>query len=68
MSTTFGESTSGSHWTLNTKVVGFGCDSWRWYRGVGRIHMNGGGVEEEREGKEMDRCPLTPPHLTSSTS
>jgi hypothetical protein len=42
------------------KVVGFGCGPWRWYRGVGEIHMNKGGVGEERGGKEMDRCPLTP--------
>jgi hypothetical protein len=40
------------------KVVGFGCP-WRWYRGVGKIHMNKGTVGEERGGKEMDRCPLT---------
>jgi hypothetical protein len=26
---------------------------------VGRIHMNGGRVGEEKEGKEMDRCSLT---------
>jgi hypothetical protein len=26
---------------------------------VGRIHINRGRVGEEREGKEMDICPLT---------
>jgi hypothetical protein len=41
------------------KVVGFGCGPWRWYRGVGEIHMNKGRVGEERGGKEMDGCPLT---------
>jgi hypothetical protein len=40
------------------KVVGFGCGLWRWYRGVGEIHMR---VGEERGGKETDRCPLTVP-------
>jgi hypothetical protein len=44
--------------TLNTKVVGFGCGPWRWYKGVGEIHMNKGRVGEERKGKEMG-CPLT---------
>jgi hypothetical protein len=44
---------------LNTKVIGFGCGPWRWYRGVGEVHMNKGRVGEERGGKEMDRCPLT---------
>jgi hypothetical protein len=48
-----------SHRTLNMKVVGFGCGPWRWYRGVGEIHMNKGRVGEERGGKEMDGCPLT---------
>jgi hypothetical protein len=41
------------------KVVSFGCGPWRWYRGVGEIHMNRGRVGEERGGKEMDGCPLT---------
>jgi hypothetical protein len=36
-----------------------GCGSWKWYRGVGIIHMNRGRVGEERGGKKMDRCPLT---------
>jgi hypothetical protein len=44
---------------LNTKVVGFGCGPWRWYKGVGGIHINKGRVGEERKGKETDRCPLT---------
>jgi hypothetical protein len=41
------------------KIIGFGCDPWRWYIGVGEIHMNRGRVGEERGGKEMDGCPLT---------
>jgi hypothetical protein len=41
------------------KVIGFGCGPWRWYRGVGKIHMNKGRVGEERGGKETDGCPLT---------
>jgi hypothetical protein len=41
------------------KVVGFGCGPWRWYRGVGEIHINKGRVGEERGGKETDECPLT---------
>jgi hypothetical protein len=40
------------------KVVGFGCGPWRWYRGVGKIHMNKGSIGEERGGKEIDRCLL----------
>jgi hypothetical protein len=48
---------------LNTKVVGFGCGPWRWYKGVGKIHMNKGRVGEERRGKETDGCPLTLPPL-----
>jgi hypothetical protein len=43
------------------KVIDFGCGPWRWYRGVGEIHMNRGRVGEERVGKEMDGCPLTLP-------
>jgi hypothetical protein len=49
---TSGESTSG-------KSSALGCGPWRWYRGVGRIHMNRGRGGEERGGKEMDGCPLT---------
>jgi hypothetical protein len=41
------------------KVIGFGCNPWRWYRGMGEVHMNKGRVGEERGGKEMDGCPLT---------
>jgi hypothetical protein len=41
------------------KVVSFGCGPWRWYRGVGEIHMNRGRAGEERGGEEMGRCPLT---------
>jgi hypothetical protein len=42
------------------KVVSFGRGPWRLYKGVGEIHMNKGKVGEERGGKEMDECPLTP--------
>jgi hypothetical protein len=35
-------------------VPGDGTDVW------GKIHMNRGRVGEERRGKEMDGCPLTP--------
>jgi hypothetical protein len=44
------------------KVVDFGGGGgpWRWYRGVGEIHMNRGRVGEESGGKETDGCPLTP--------
>jgi hypothetical protein len=41
------------------KVISFECGPWRWYKGVGEIHINNGRVGEERGGKEMDRCPLT---------
>jgi hypothetical protein len=53
---TFSESTSG-------KLLDFeyeGRRLWgvvRWYRGVGRIHINRGRVGEERGGKETDGCP-----------
>jgi hypothetical protein len=47
-----------SCWTLNTKVVGFGCSPWRWYRGVGENTYEQGRVGEERGGKEMYGCPL----------
>jgi hypothetical protein len=49
---TFSESTSG-------KLSAFECGPWKWYRGVGEVHMNKGRVGEERGGKETDRCPLT---------
>jgi hypothetical protein len=49
---TFSESTS-------EKSSDFGCGSWRWYKGVGEIHMNKGRVGEERRGREMDGYPLT---------
>jgi hypothetical protein len=63
VSTTFGESTSRK--SLDFEYEGhqlWGCGPWRWYIGVGRIHMNMGRVGEERGGKEKDRCPLTGPH------
>jgi hypothetical protein len=46
-------------WRKEQKVVGFGCGPWRWYKGVGKIHMNKGRVGEERRGKETDGCLLT---------
>jgi hypothetical protein len=36
---------------LGIKVVSFECGPWRWYKGVGEIHMNKRRVEEERGGK-----------------
>jgi hypothetical protein len=45
------------------RKVGFECGPWRWYKGVGEIHMNKGRVGEERGGKEMDRYPFTLPPL-----
>jgi hypothetical protein len=47
----------------NTRSLASGCSPWRWYRGVGRVHMNRGRVGEERGGKEMDICPLTTPFV-----
>jgi hypothetical protein len=41
-------------------VIGFGCGPWRWYKGVGEIHMKKGRVGEERKGKETDGCPTEP--------
>jgi hypothetical protein len=29
-------------WLSDMRVNGFGCGPWRWYRGVGDIHMNRG--------------------------
>jgi hypothetical protein len=50
---------------LGMKIIGFECGPWRWYRGMGDIHINRGSwrgrVGEDRRGKEMDRCPLTFP-------
>jgi hypothetical protein len=40
------------------RVISFGGGPWRWYRGVGEIHINRGRVGEDRGGKEMDGCPL----------
>jgi hypothetical protein len=59
-----------SHWTLNTKVIGFGCGPWRWYRRVGENTYEPGESRrgEERRGKEMDGCPLTLPPLQSVAS
>jgi hypothetical protein len=55
-SMTFGESTSG-------KLLDFECGPWRWYKGMGEIHMNSRRVGEKRGGKEIDGCPLTLPPL-----
>jgi hypothetical protein len=55
MSMTFVSRHPESRRTLNTKVIGFGCGPWRWYKGVGEIHMNKGRVGEESKGKETDR-------------
>jgi hypothetical protein len=57
---TFGELTSGksSDFEYEGRQL-WGCGPWRWYIGVGRIHMNRGRVGEERGGKEKDRCPFT---------
>jgi hypothetical protein len=45
------------------EVIGFQCDPWRWYRGVGESTYEQGEsrgiVGEERRGKKMDECPLT---------
>jgi hypothetical protein len=62
MSTTSGESTSRKSSDFEYEGCRLlGCGPWRWYRGVGRVHMNRGRVGEERGGKEMDGCPLTHP-------
>jgi hypothetical protein len=37
------------------KVVGFGCGPWRWYRGVGEIHM-----KRERVGEEVRKWTDVP--------
>jgi hypothetical protein len=50
-------------WVDIQKVISFGCSPWRWYKGVGKRHMNKGRVGEERRGKETDRCPLTGDNL-----
>jgi hypothetical protein len=60
MSTTFGESTSGKSLDFeyqSRRLCGYG--PWRWYKGVGEIHMDKGRVGEESKGKEMDGRPLT---------
>jgi hypothetical protein len=43
------------------KAVGFRCGPWRWYKGVGEIHINKRRVGEEKRGKETDGYPLTGP-------
>jgi hypothetical protein len=41
MSTAFGELTSGMLSDFEYKSRRFcGCGPWRWYKGVGEIHMN----------------------------
>jgi hypothetical protein len=49
----------GSCQAIGMEVVGFGCNPWRWYRGMGEVHMSKGRVGEDSGSKEMDRCPLT---------
>jgi hypothetical protein len=51
----------GSRWAVGLEVVGFGCNPWRWYRGIGEVHMSKGRVGEDRGSKETDGCPLTSP-------
>jgi hypothetical protein len=50
---TFGESTTGKLSDFEYKGIGFGCGPWRWYKGVGEVHMNKGRVGDERGAKEM---------------
>jgi hypothetical protein len=64
----FGGSTFRKLLDFEYKVVSFGCGPWRWYKGVGEIHMNKGRVGEEKRGKEVDRCPLTLPPFKSMVS
>jgi hypothetical protein len=60
MSTTFGELTSRKPSDFEYKSRWLcGCGPWRYYKGVGEIHMDKGKVGEESNGKEMDGCPLT---------
>jgi hypothetical protein len=56
-SMTFGESISRKSLDFEYESRQLWCGPWRWYRGVGEIHMNKGRVAEES--KEMDGCPLT---------
>jgi hypothetical protein len=58
---TFGELTSrkSSDFEYESRRL-CGCGPWRWYKGVGEIHMDKERVGEESKGKETDRCPLTP--------
>jgi hypothetical protein len=60
MSTTYGELTSGKSLDFEYQSCQLcGCDPWRWYKGVGEIHMDKGRVGEESKGKETDGYPLT---------
>jgi hypothetical protein len=61
---TFGELTSRKLSDFEYKAISFGCGPWRWYKGVGEIHMNKRRVGEERGGKETGGCPLTSTMLT----
>jgi hypothetical protein len=59
MSTTCGELMSGKSSDFeyqSRRLCGYG--PWRWYKGVGEIHMDNGRVGEESKGKEMGGCPL----------
>jgi hypothetical protein len=51
----------GNHWAVSIEVVGFGCNPWRWYKGMREVHMSKGRVGEDRGSKETDGCPLTLP-------
>jgi hypothetical protein len=60
MSTTSGESTFGKSSDFEYQSHRLcGCGPWRWYKGVGEIHMDKGRVGEESKGKEKDGHPLT---------
>jgi hypothetical protein len=61
MLTSCGESTSGKSSDFeyqSRRLCGYG--PWRWYKGVGEIHMDKGRVGEESKGKETGGCPLAP--------
>jgi hypothetical protein len=50
---TFGESTSGKSLDFEYESRWLWCGPWRWYKGVGEIHMNKGRVGEERKGTDV---------------
>jgi hypothetical protein len=68
MSITCGESTSrkSSDFEYQShQLCGYG--PWRWYKGVGEIHMDNGRVGEESKGGEMGGCPLQKPAFGQET-